>query len=67
MRQPLHRLTGHAGDRVEMTVVMKERCAVHLGHRCDQDVERCRASMLAPLREGRLNTRGGAFATVVKR
>jgi hypothetical protein len=46
---------------------MEERRAVHLGDRCDQEVDRCRASMLAPLREGRMNARDGAFATVVKR
>jgi len=49
-----------------VTVVMEEGCAIHLGDRCDKKVDRSRAPVLAPLREGRLNTRRGAFATIVK-
>jgi hypothetical protein len=46
---------------------MEERRTIDLGNRCDQKVDWCRATVLAPLREGRLHAGGGKFATVVKR
>ena len=46
---------------------MEERRAVHLGNRCDEEIGRCRAPVLAPLGESLLNTRGGVFAAIVKR
>lgn len=65
-REPLHRLAGHACDGVEVPVVMKDRRAVHFGDRCDEQIRRRRAAMLAPLRKSLLNTRCGAFAAIVK-
>ena len=64
--QPLHRLAGHAGDGVEVAVVMEQRRVVHFGHRSDQEIDRSWAAVLAPFRERRLNTRRGTFAAIVK-
>ena len=66
-RQPFHRLARHARDRVEVAVVVEEGRAVHLRDCRDQEVDRRRAPVLAPLRKSRLNTRRGAFATIVER
>jgi hypothetical protein len=46
---------------------MEERRTVDLGNRRDQKVDRCRPTVLAPVRKGRLRACGGKFATVVKR
>lgn len=56
-RQPLHRLAGHAGDCVEVTVVMEECRPVHFGNCCDKEVDRGRAAVLATLGEGSLSPR----------
>ena len=45
---------------------MEEGRPVHLRDRRDQEVDRRRAAVLAPLGEGSLNTRRGTFATIVK-
>jgi hypothetical protein len=64
--EPLHRLARDVRDRFEVAIVMQQGRAVYLGNRCDQEVDRCRAPMLAPLRERRLNPCRRALAAIVK-
>jgi len=63
--EPLHRLARDAGDRVEVAIVMEENGVVHFGDRCDQEIDRARPAVLAPLGEGSLSPRCDALRTLV--
>ena len=64
-RQPFHRLARHARDRVEVAVVVEEGRAVHLRDCRDQEVDRRRAAVLAPLGESSLSPRREALRTLI--
>ena len=52
--EPLGRLAGDAGDRVEVAVVMEENEPVRCGQCCNENINRGRASVSAPLGQARL-------------
>jgi hypothetical protein len=66
-RQPLHRLAGNAGDRVEVAVVMEEDCVVHFRDRRDEEVDRRGAAMLASPSERRLRSKRDPFDPSIDR
>jgi hypothetical protein len=50
-----------------VTVVVEEYGVADLGDRGDEEIDRRRPAMLAPLCKSRLTMRRGAFATIVER
>ena len=63
--EPLHRLAGHPRDRVEVAIVVEEHRVVHFSDCCDQEIDRARPAVLAPLGEGSLSPRCDALRTLV--
>jgi hypothetical protein len=63
--EPLHRLTGHAADCIEVSVVVEDYGVVDLGNRCDQQVDGGRSTMLTSLGEGCLSAKCCALSAIV--